>query len=401
MMAESRRALDYLPATNLTMRANAYWTMGCAHLWQGDRAAGRLALAESITLSQEAGDVFTKILATIALGDTQEVDNELHQAAATQQSVLALAGDQPLPIIHEAHLSLARVFYQWNDLDAAERHAHQALHLARLYDRVIDRFILCELFLVRLKLAQGDLAGAAAILAQTGQSVRQQHFAHRLPDVAAAQVALLLRQGQLEAAANLAQAHSIPISQARAYLAHGEPAAALALLAPLRQQAEARQWPDERLQAIVLQAVAYQALGQKWDARRHLAEALPLAEPGGFIRIFVDEGAPMARLLADAAAQGMAPGYVGRLLAALEAEPRRRPDRAPTASFDSALTEPLSQRELEVLQLIAHGLSNNEIGERLFLALDTVKGHNRRIFAKLQVQRRTEAVARARELGLL
>jgi LuxR family maltose regulon positive regulatory protein len=131
-----------------------------------------------------------------------------------------------------------------------------------------------------------------------------------------------------------------------------------------------------------------------------LGEALALAEPGGFIRIFVDQAAPMAQLLLEAASRGVMPDYVGKLLAAFKAEKRKSEDK-PGLPPARLLIEPLSPRELEVLQLIAQGLSNHEICERLFLALDTVKGHNRRIFDKLQVQRRTEAIARARELGLL
>jgi LuxR family maltose regulon positive regulatory protein len=104
--------------------------------------------------------------------------------------------------------------------------------------------------------------------------------------------------------------------------------------------------------------------------------------------------------LSEAAAQGIIPGYTGKLLAAFEAETQKTEDTSFLTSAQS-LSEPLSQRELEVLQLIAQGLSNDEIGKRLFLALDTVKGHNRKIFDKLRVQRRTEAVARARELDLL
>ena len=134
-----------------------------------------------------------------------------------------------------------------------------------------------------------------------------------------------------------------------------------------------------------------------------LGDALALAEPGGFIRIFVDEGTPMAQLLSEAAAHGIMPDYTGKLLAAFEAEAHKREDRSylPPAPHTRLLTDPLSQRELEVLQLIAQGLSNREISERLFLALDTVKGHNRRIYGKLEVRKRTEAVARARELDLL
>ena len=103
----------------------------------------------------------------------------------------------------------------------------------------------------------------------------------------------------------------------------------------------------------------------------------------------------MAQLLSGAAAHGIMPDYGGKLLAVFESEIKRE-DKSPRS-----LTDPLSSRELEVLQLIAEGLSNDAIAKRLFLALDTVKGHNRKIFDKLQVQRRTEAVARARELGLL
>ena len=163
---------------------------------------------------------------------------------------------------------------------------------------------------------------------------------------------------------------------------------------------EAKGWQDERLKVMVLQAVALHAHGEKDKAVQLLGEALALAEPGGFIRIFVDEGAPMAQLLSEAASHGIMPDYIGKLLAAFEAEKRKSEDK-PDLPPAQPLIEPLSQRELEVLQLIAQGLSNREISERLFLALSTVKGHNRKIFDKLQVQSRTEAVARARELGLL
>jgi LuxR family maltose regulon positive regulatory protein len=400
MLAQSRRALEYLHPNNLSLRANANWTMGYAYALQGDRVAARRALDEAISLSQAARNVFTAILATIGIGNIQEADNQLFQAAETYRRVLQWAGDQPLQIIYEAHLGLARVLYEWNDLGAAEQQGQQSLHLARQYERVIDRFIVCEVFLARLKLAQGDIAGAAAILAQANQSAHQQNFVYRIPEVAAAQVLTLLRQGNLAAAGELAQAHKLPMSQARVHLAQGDPAAALSILEPLRRHMEAKGWEDERLKVMVLQAVALQAHGEKENAVQLLGKALALAEPGGFIRIFIDEGIQMARLLADAIAHRMMPDYTRKLLAAYESEEQEHEgNRYPPAS--QSLVEPLSQRELEVLQLISQGLSNSEISERLFLALDTVKGHNRKIFGKLQAQRRTEAIARARELGLL
>jgi LuxR family maltose regulon positive regulatory protein len=131
-----------------------------------------------------------------------------------------------------------------------------------------------------------------------------------------------------------------------------------------------------------------------------LAETLAVAEVGGYIRLFVDEGALMAQLLREAASRGVMPVYVGKLLSVFEDEKRIREGK-PALPPTQPLVDPLSQRELEILKLLSLGLSNRAIGERLFLALDTVKGHNRRIFEKLQVQNRTEAVARSRELGLL
>jgi LuxR family maltose regulon positive regulatory protein len=163
---------------------------------------------------------------------------------------------------------------------------------------------------------------------------------------------------------------------------------------------EAKGWKDEQLKAMILQAVALHAHGETDKAVPLLGNALALAEPEGFIRIFVDEGIPMAQLLSETSAQGIMPDYVAKLLAVFETEDQKREDKS-SVPFVQPLIEPLSQRELEVLRLISQGLSNHEIGKRLFLALDTVKGHNRRIYDKLQVQRRTEAVARARELGLL
>jgi LuxR family maltose regulon positive regulatory protein len=315
---------------------------------------------------------------------------------------LQLAGDPPLPVACGAHLGLARISYQWNDLEAAEQHGQQSLHLARQIEYT-DRFVACKLFLARLKLAQGDLAGAAALLAAAEQAARQQNFVLQMPEIAALHVLVSLRQGDLAAATQAAQAHDAPLSQARVVLAQGDTAAALAALAAYRQQAEARGWADERLKAMILQALAHQAHGERDRAVSLLGEALALAQPGGFVRLFVDEGPPMALLLTEVAARGTRPDYTTKLLAAFAVdEPQPAGDAVrPASSAAQPLIEPLSERELEVLRLIAQGLSNQEIGARLFLALDTVKGHNRHIFDKLEVQRRTEAVARARELGLI
>jgi LuxR family maltose regulon positive regulatory protein len=154
------------------------------------------------------------------------------------------------------------------------------------------------------------------------------------------------------------------------------------------------------IEILVLQAISYHAQGDLPAALLPLQHALALAEPEGYVRMFLDEGSSMMQLLREASAREIMPDYTDKLLAAFEAEKQKSEDK-PDLTPAQPLIDPLSQRELEILQLLAKGLSNREIGERLFLALDTVKGHNRKIFDKLQVQSRTEAVARARELGML
>ncbi|MGI8485893.1 MAG: LuxR C-terminal-related transcriptional regulator [Thermomicrobiales bacterium] len=320
IIAQARRALEYLHPNNLSLRASVNWTLGFAYLLRGERAAASRAYTEAIAFSKAAGDTFTTILATGGLGQVLEADNQLDLAVETYRRVLQLAGDQPLPILSGAHLGLAQILYEWNDLDAAEEHGRQSLQLARQFDRVIDRFIVSEVFLARVKLAQGDVAGAAAMLAQAGQSARQHNFVHRLPEIAAAQVLTLLHQGDVTAAAHLAQTHDLPLGQARVHLAEGDPSTALTVLGPMRQQAEAKGWQDQRLKVMVLQALAYRAHGDQDTAMQLLGDTLALAERGGFIRLFIDEGLPMANLLSEAAAQGMFPDYIGKLLAAFQVD---------------------------------------------------------------------------------
>ena len=402
IIAESRRALEYLHPDNLAVRTATVWKLGYAYQLQGDRAAASRAYTEAISISQASGNIIINVAATTGLGNVQESGNQLYRAAESYRRVLQLVGDPPQPVAGEAYLGLARIFYEWNELNAAQQYGQQSIKLARQMENT-DRFVPYEVFLARLKLAQGDVAGAATTLAQADQFMRRHNFVFRMPEVAAAQVLTLLHQGNLTAAAPLAQTHDLPLSQARVHLAQEDPSTALAVLELFRQQIEAKGWEDERLRVIVLQAVALHGHGKKEQAVQVLGEALALAEPGGFIRTFIDEGLPMTQLLSEAAAQGIMPDYTGKLLAAFAAEKLRSVGESsvPPDSPAQSLIEPLSQRELEVLQLIAQGLSNREISERLFLALNTVKGHNRNIYGKLQVQRRTEAVARARELGLV
>lgn len=400
ILTQAGRALEYLRPGNLSSRFRVNMALANAYEFQGEHAALGRAYAEALSIAQASGNVLHIGVATIGVGQAQELANQLHPAAENYRRSVRLLGDQPPPILSYAYLGLTRILREWNDLVAAEQHIQPGLQLARQYDREIDVFAICEVALARIKLARGDVAEAVSLLADADQTARQRNFTPRMPEIAAAHVLTLLHQGKVPAAAELARSHDLPMSQARVRLAEGNPAEALAVLGPYRLQVEARGWQDERLRVMVLQAVAHHSHGEKDKAAQLLGEALALAEPGGFIRLFVDEATPMAELLAEAAALGIMPDYTARLLAAFEAGKQKSEDGS-SPPRSQPLIEPLSGRELEILQLIARGLSNQEISARLFLALSTIKGHNRVIFSKLQVQRRTEAVARARELGLL
>ena len=256
IIVQSRRAQAYLRSDNLGSLFTATWTLGVAYHLQGDRAAAERAYTEALSICQMSGNKFHMALASNSLGQIQEDETRLYMAVESYQRVLKLFGDYPLPNASESYLGLARICYEWNDLDAAQQYGQQALQLARQYDRMIDRFIFSEVLLALLKLVGGDVVGAAAMLAETEQSMRQQNFMGHMPEVAAAQVLVLLRQGDLVKAAHLAQMYDLPRSQARVYLAQGDPAAALALLEPLRKQMEAKGWADEKLKVMVLQSVA-------------------------------------------------------------------------------------------------------------------------------------------------
>lgn len=170
------------------------------------------------------------------------------------------------------------------------------------------------------------------------------------------------------------------------------------LLDRLLQAAEAGGRGQSVVEILLLQALAYQEQGEMETAVVAVQRALSLAEPEGYIRLFVDEGQPMRELLATALAQGASPEYVTRLMQAID--PSHDAASAPPEP-NQLLIEPLSDRELEVLGLLANGLTNQAIADDLVIALSTVKKHVNNIFGKLNVSSRTQAVSRARELNIL
>ena len=407
-LVHAQRAMEFLHPKNIVYRAEVTLYTGFARYLLGDRIAAEVAYKKALSLAQTAGYNEGVVTATIRLGQIHELRNQLPQAFETYQKVLKMVGEDPPPLATLAYIGLARIYYNWNDLERAEEYAEQSHQLARLCEQVIDRLISSELFLSRLAIIRRNPESADRYLIQAEQHARQYDYTVRFPDIAAARAFLCLYNGDVDTAAQLVQDADRWLVRAEILIAQGHPSAALDIIVPHRQKMEEKNLEDQLLVTVVLQALALYARGEKEAAQQALKESLIMAEPGGFIRLFVDAGEPMRLMLQDFKCwtdqhfeEQDRPliAYVEKILAAFASPVEAQASQSPEAR--SGLVESLSARELEVLQLISQGLSNQEIGKKLFLALDTVKGHNRRIFEKLQVNRRTEAIARARELGLI
>ena len=194
IVTQSRRALELLRPDNVPMRTTTTWTLGYAYQVQGNRAAASRTYAETIAQSQKSGNIMTEIAATTCLGQIQETENQAHQAAETFQRILQLVGDPPWPAACEACVGLARIYYQWNDLDAAERYGQQGLALARQLENV-DTPAACGILLARVKLARGDAPATLTTLAEMEQFVQQHQFGHLAGEIADVRIRALLHQG--------------------------------------------------------------------------------------------------------------------------------------------------------------------------------------------------------------
>ncbi len=195
ILTQSQRALEYLHPDNVPMRTTTTWTLGYAYQVQGNRAAARQAYADTIAHSRKSGNIMTEIAATTCLGQIQETENQAYQAAETFQRILQLIGDPPWPAACEACVGLARLHYQWNDLETAERYGQQGLALARQLENV-DTPAACGVLLARVKLAQGDAAEALTTLAETDQFVQQHHFGHWAGEITAVRIQAHAAPGQ-------------------------------------------------------------------------------------------------------------------------------------------------------------------------------------------------------------
>ncbi len=393
---EAQRAVEKMHPHNRAARTAAHCAQGVARQFEGNRPLAKQAYEHVLAAGAVTGNFMFAVVATMGLASIQLTENQLHAAAKTYRDILQKLTDPSHSVACEAHLGLARIFYEWNELDAAESHARRGSQLAE--PMASGAGLSADAMAARVLQVRHRFTEASALLAAAAVAAQTRRFTSRLEEVAGLQARDLSRRGEHAAALALAEQHQLPLATARALTAQGQAEPALLLLVPYRERMEKAGRADEVLQAMVAEAMALHALGRLDEALAVLREALLRGEPGGFVRTFIDEGQGMAMLLTALSERGTLPDYTAQLLVAWSSTRAPALDLAPVQHIEG---EPLSERELDILRLIQQGHSNQGIGEALFLSLHTVKWHNQNIFDKLQVKRRTEAVARALALKLL
>jgi LuxR family maltose regulon positive regulatory protein len=406
-------ALRNLPASDLAFRADILHALGDTYRAYGRWAEARACYLSVLDLGQAPAFEIRSAHVFGALADLELRQGRLRGSAAywrqAQAHIEAPAtwGHFPLPLVGWVYLRLSEVLYEWNELAEASAYLARGLERAELGDD-IRATIAGYLLAARLSLTQGDLAAAAGYLERARPLVEQAPFPDWISRFERRQAELWLAQGHLRAATEWAKGmlsagtltsrpdnEDALLAVVRVLLAERSTRAraqALALLKDLLEAAGAIGRRGLEIEALALQAQAHWQRGDQAGAMTGLERALRLAEPEGYVRLFADLGLGLARLLQEARARAVMPDYVAHLLAAFGSG---------TVFAENILPEPLSQRELEVLALMAAGLTNREIAARLVISPETVKKHTTAIYSKLGVKNRTEAATRARDLDLL
>ncbi|MBN1487763.1 MAG: hypothetical protein JW981_08990 [Anaerolineae bacterium] len=427
----AQEALEQLGEGDMLLRNLATWILGLCHMIDGNLATSTQTLEKVAQTSYKAGNVMVAVMVLCNIAELSMHQAQLHQAQKIYQQAIGWATDeqgQLLPVAGEALMGLGRLFYQWNDLETATHYVLEGIELTRQWGETgaMDGYIT----LSHIKQAQGDMDGARDVL-QEAEKLALRTDTTELDDilVAAYQVHLWIAQGNLGAALGWLEERGLVLESGelnvdialseleervkddffrtrrrrtaeytalvQALLMQGQADKALAVLEPLIAIAQQWELKERLIRFQILKALAFHTKGDMARGVAALGRALSIAEPAGYIRPFLDKGKPMAQLLYLAAGQGIAPEYTGQLLAAFPvSEPGKQDSQI-------EMVEPLSERELDILPLLAEGLSNQEIAQRLFISLRTVKWHTGNIYSKLGVKNRTQAVSKARALGIL
>jgi len=413
----SQEALEHLPETSLVARSAVALNLGTAYALLGELKESQQFFEEACALGQQGGNYYAALTAISYLATIQTKKGHLHQAAKINRQAIQLGtewgGGQPLPATGQAYLGLGRLFYEWNDLVEAQNNLRRGIELG---EQVGEEFIVLggALMLAPVLRAQGNEKAADEAFTRAQEIHSRSPRVQELGELSSAQARIWLRQGNLDAVNRWANERALQtndeleygnfgenLTLARVFIFQGEPDKAPGLLMRMLESAEASDCMGDAIEILVVEAMAFQAQGDTDRAMIAFERALSLAEDEGYVRTFVDEGPPLAFLLYEAARRGISPDYVGVLLAVFPQDEPAIASRSTIEGFPEEIIEPLSEREVEVLRLIAQGRSNREIAEELVIALDTAKGHTRKIYGKLDVHSRTEAVAKARAFGIL
>ncbi len=404
-VAAARQALELLAPHDIDWRGISLITVGVHELWSGRIDNAESILLETRALCEAAQNIYTQLVSTYYLGQTYYQQAALDQAVLLYQQMLTDAvGNESLADDRaSAFDGLSVVSYERDDLAAAETQAQEALSLSRSRGDE-NRQVGPMLTLARVAQARGQVDEARQ-LARAASLRPVPVYTQR--EAQALMAWFALQNGDLAAVehwANRLDSQPVPALQheretlviARLRLAQGQPQSALDLLGPWLADARAQGRRRGELEILCLSALAYVALGDASLAAQTLTDALVLAQPHGFRRVFVDEGQPMAALL-----RAVAPKVERRLAAYVTALLRAFTPGASEVSGMAALVESLSPQELRVLRLIVAGLSNPEIADELVVSNNTVKTHVKNVYRKLNVGSRDEAQDVARELKLL
>jgi LuxR family maltose regulon positive regulatory protein len=407
-MAHARRALGLVGEDDHVGRGSAAAVLGLAHWTRGDLAEAHRRYAEAMASLEKAGYLADVVGCAMVLADVRFAQGRLREAMSTCEWGLQFAtGRGPIALRGAAdmHVGLSERHADRNELDAAAAHLAAARELGEHAGLPRNRYR-SRVAMARLRQAGGDLVGAVDLLDEAERLYTSDFF----PDVApvpAVRARVWLAQGRSGVALAWARQRGLSVADdlsylrefehitlARALLAQRSLQEATRLLERLLPAAEEGARAGSVIEILVLQALAHQAQGDIPAALAALRRAVALAEPDGWVRIFVDEGPPMASLLRAVAKQGIAPSRVRRLLAAVE-------NSAGRTRIDQDLIEPLSDRELDVLRLLGTDLDGPGIARHLSVSLHTVRSHTKHIYTKLGVNNRRAAVRRAEELDLM
>jgi LuxR family maltose regulon positive regulatory protein len=417
-----QQARAQLGENDFYLRTLVRASLAVADWLRGELRPAERALAEALAERRAAGEDYLATRVCHDLGRVQRAQGNLDAALATYRQALEIRADigSP-PHLGLAHVGLAEVLYERDELAAALDHATRGIALCRplAFTPPLAAGLAA---LARIRQAHGDTAAATAAMDEAGQAGPGPHVVALLNPVPSQRARLLLAQGDITAASQWLKAAGLSpedepdyprepeyLVLARVLLAQDRPGAALTLLQRMLETAASQ---DRFASVIEIQALRARALAARGDhasAVGVLAEAVTLASPQHYVRVFADEGPPMRGLLARlsaarkdqrAAARDIDPEYLAELMRACgQAGAAPPPGRATAAR--PGMAEPLTDREAEVLRLLAAGRSNQRIAHELVVALDTVKKHVTHVLGKLGAANRTEAVARARQLGLI